>query len=473
MPELLYKLLNMWKKNISFLLVFFLFLISEIPYITSIQETCGTPWYKCINYFYVFLWSLPTLVILVYIIFMRNYMPKAKKNTKGIVFYIINANEKQYEAITKKFIAQFEKAVLRETPEYSVVVIDDYHSKKYYSILCDTQTNDDGQTQAKILQKRRGCIAILIDCINGGDGEDLFCHMTTRVGVTHQTLSPEIRDYLVRDISIAFYPLRNVDIMKLSETSDLSNYSISMDVICKYILASTCFHCGDFQEAINLLEIISNSISAKKDLPDAIIPIKNVLSERLAVCYKVKAQFEYNMYCMDHNENHLVKVREAINNKHCKAVYGSDNKILEGICCFVLEKDVKYALKCMDSYNKKNAVIKYNKIFLLLYSDCTANIIGKAYNIYKSFETLSTPVQDQIEAFTYHEYQKDNSKKQLLLILFFIYDYQNNMPLAKRCLDQFSEAFPWIKESGVSTIFEGFNEKYANINSEEGEGDSI
>ena len=47
------------------------------------------------------------------------------------------------------------------------------------------------------------------------------------------------------------------------------------------------------------------------------------------------------------------------------------------------------------------------------------------------------------------------------------------MPLAKRCLDQFSEAFPWIKESGVSTIFEGFNEKYANINSEEGEGDSI
>ena len=127
----------------------------------------------------------------------------------------------------------------------------------------------------------------------------------------------------------------------------------------------------------------------------------------------------------------------------------------------------------MDSYDnysqKKSAVIKFNKIFLSLYKKCTINTIGKTYSIYKSFGTLANSEQDQIEAFTYNEYQKDNSKKQLLLILFFIYDYQNNMPLAKLCLDKFCDAFPWVKESRLSSVFEGYIEKYSNVKCEEGE----
>ena len=71
MTELIYNLTNMWKKNISFFFVFVIFLMAEIPYVTSIQVTGGRQWHECINYFYVFCWALPALVALSYIIFMR------------------------------------------------------------------------------------------------------------------------------------------------------------------------------------------------------------------------------------------------------------------------------------------------------------------------------------------------------------------------------------------------------------------
>ena len=473
MTELLYKLTNMWKKSICFFWVFVLLLVCEIPYITSIEGLEETPWYQNINYVYVGLWALPAILALGYIFVMRAYMPKAKKGTRGIAFYIVNANEKQYESIRKKFVAPFKKAVDIETSEYSVVLIDDYHSQKYYPLLCASTINDDGRKQAKILKKRRCCVAIFVDCVNGGDGEELFCHMSTNLGVAHQSLPPVIRDFLIKDISTAFSPLREVDIMRLTETPDLSRHSVSMDIICKYIMASTCFHCGDFLGALRLLETIHNRISTKKDLPDAVIPIRNVLSDRIAVCYRVQAQYEYQLYCNDHEDAHLVAVRNSINNVHCKRVYEKDNKVLEGICSFVLDKNIIYAVQCMDAYNKKDAVVKYNKIFLLLYSQCTTKNIGRTYNLYKSFGTLSDYVKQQIEDFTYYEYQKDTSKKQLLLILFFIYDYQNNTILAKRCLDQFCVAFPWIAESEMESIFKELNDKYADIKYEEGEEYSI
>lgn len=463
----------MWKKNISFFFVGFLFLLCEIIYITSIDGTDTVVWYKCINYFYVILWALPALVMLGYIIFMRIYMPKAKKNTQGIIFYVINANAKQNEAIRNKLIAQLEKAVNTETPEYSVVVIDDYHSQKYFPILNAPIKNNGGEAQANILKKRRGCIAILIDCINGGDGEDLFCHMNTTVGITYNNLPPKISEYLIRDVSAAFSPLREVDIMKLTETTDLSQYSIAMDVVCKYILASISFHCGNFLDAINLLHTIEKTISRKKDLPESIVPIKNVLGDRLAVSYSVQAEYEYQKYCSNYDIRHLVEVRKALSNEYLQMRFSDENKILEGICCFVLDRDVDCAIRWMNSCDKKQPVIKYNKIFLTLYKSCTTTNVFKTYNLYKSFAALPYTVQEQIESFTFNEYMNDQAKKQLLLILFFIYDFQNNTILAKRCLEKFCIAFPWVFEGKLSSIFNMLNEKYADIKYNEEEEYSI
>ncbi len=473
MLDFIFKLKNLWKKNFSFFLVICIFFSFEIPYITSIQGNESLAWYKCINYFFVFLLAIPALLALLYIIYMRTYIPKAPKNTRGIIFYIINANEKQYEAIRKKFISQLEKAIHAEAPEYSVVIIDDYHSQKFFPILNAPTNNKGGEKQAEILKKRRGCIAILIDCLNGGDGEDLFCHMTTNVGITYKNLPPQISNYLIKDISTAFLPLRDVDIMKLTETSDLSRHSISMEVVCKYILASTCFHCGDFSGAIKLLKAIDNKTSTKKDLPEAVIPIKNVLSKRLAICYKITAEQEYQLFCSNHENKHLLEVRNAINNEYCKKEFEQENKVFEGICSFVLDRNIDYALQCMDEYNKNTPVIKYNKIFLLLYKGCSVKNIFKTYNLYKSYGALHNNIQEQIESFTYHEYKKDKTKKQLLLILFLIYDYQNNTILAKRCLEQFCDAFPWIFNSNASLIFKNFKKKYADVKYEEGEDYSI
>ena len=108
MTELLYKLTNMWKKNACFFWVGVLFLACEIPYITSIESIEETPWYQNINYVYFGLWMLPAILALGYIFVMRAYMPKAKKGTRGIAFYIVNANEKQYESISKKWLFQIQ-----------------------------------------------------------------------------------------------------------------------------------------------------------------------------------------------------------------------------------------------------------------------------------------------------------------------------------------------------------------------------
>lgn len=471
MPDKFDVIINSWKKNISFLFVLVLFLSSEILYITSIVSTADSAWYERINLVYVAFVASPSLVALAYIVYKRLRVPKAKRGTKGIAFYVVNANTKQYEAINKKFIGNFQRSLNSENSEYSVIVIDDYHSEKYYPLLCRA-SKDSGEQQAKMLEKRRCCAAILIDCQNGGDGEELFCRMTMNIGIAHHSLPPQIKELMVKDISLAFAPLQEIDIMKITETPDFSQHSFSFEIIYKYILASTAFHCGDHLGALSHLTTIERKILCSSELPSAVLPISRVLGDRIAACYRVQALIEYQKYCIDRRDEHLLLVREAISNEHCKSEYDGDNKILEGICSFVLDRDVNYAMKCMDAYKRNDPVIKFNKVFLSLYSKCTTNNVFKAYNLYKGrgFSSLSEEVQDQIEGFTYNEYNKDKSKKQLLLILFLIYDSQGNNPiLAKRCLDQFCEAFDKIVLGDAASIFGQFREKYKDVVEDDGE----
>lgn len=464
----MYSVSNLWKKDTSFLWTFVLFLVPEITYITSIESTADAAWYQRINVFFVILWAIPALVCLGIILWKRAYMPKAPKNTKGIIFYIVNADAKQYKAINQKFIKPLKEMVAAEMPEYSVVVIDDYHSQKYYPMLCE-KVVDDGEKQVKVLERRRGCIAVSIDCENGGDGEALFCHMKTTLGVTFSSIPSAIMPYLLKDISAAFLPLRNVNIMKLTETPDLSRYSFSLDVALKYVLASIRFHCGDFAEAIKLLETIESKLAKTDDYPQTVSPIATVLSNRLAICYRVYAQSEYQSYCVDRDEKHLVEIRRAINNKHCKKEYQYDTKVLEGICCFILDKDIRHAIQCMNAYNGKESVVKFNKAFLYLYERCTVTNMYKVYNLYKSFETLPDDIQAQIETFTYCEFKKDKTKKQLLWILFFIYDCWGNSILAKRCFEQFCTAFPWVAQGQTAMVINELGKKYADVCYDEGE----
>ena len=57
---------------------------------------------------------------------------------------------------------------------------------------------------------------------------------------------------------------------------------------------------------------IKQSTSKKNDLPQVVMPIKNVLDDRFAVCYRVYAQFEYQKYCEDRDEKHLIIIRSCI-----------------------------------------------------------------------------------------------------------------------------------------------------------------
>lgn len=462
----------MWRYNFSYFLSVVLLFACEVPYITSIVPSNGVAWLECANPFYLILWALPGVASIVYISARRLCIPKAPKDTRGIAFCVINASEKQQKDIYQKLIKPFAEVVNTEMPGYSVVTMDEYHSRKFYPLLSKNDARYRPK-QNKLLEKRGCRAAILIDYTSGNDGDALFCRMKLDLRVVYKDLPVLVEEFLIKDISNAFLPLRKLDVTKLGEIVEMAQHSSCIGIVCQYILASTCYHIGDFSEAVRLLEIINNIATTLDSIPKEVAPIISSLNYKIAISYRLLARCEYGKYCDDCNEVHLHTIRNAISNKYCKQIFEKDNKILEGICFFALDGNIKKALQCMDQHLRKDPVIKYNKAFLFMYDQCSSQNVSRTYSIYKSFGELPIVAKKQIEAFTFHEYEKDRNKKQLLWILFFVYDYQGNTVLAKRCLEQFCEAFPWVLSNKDTAFVHKLIEKYSGVQYDETEEYSI
>lgn len=452
-----FKALIDWRKNTSFFMLVLLLITTEAPYLANLKNTPDSPWYNNINYILIILLTVPAVLVGAYILFKRNYIPKAKNAKTGIVFCISYTEPQQYKTIYDKFIKPFKRLInINRLNEYDVVIVNDYVAEKY----CQRFEKHGKDAELKFLKKSNCQILILGDCVNGGDGEDLFCKLNLTLGIVHPALIRPVEQLLCRDIGVAFSPLEKTIISKKTQTKDFEDNTDILQYVFKFILATTRLYCNNVEDAIKLfLEI--KSLPTSSDRP-TILQIKESIDYRLGVCYYVYAKQQYMMYQSTRDPVYLEAVFKAIN-MPCIKLVKYDIMVLKGICLFVLNKDVAGAISCMNSA-KSDPVIKFNKVFLKLYRNNTQTNINKAYHTYKYIDKLPQVTVDELERFIYDVYKQDEQRTQLMFLLSMIYNHQGNDVLAKYCYDIFCKNNGYIKDApSLKPVLDFFDNEYKDV----------
>ena len=457
---------NMWKSNWSFFWSTLVLFACTTIYIRDLNPTEGKTLLESINWFVIVAFLFIYFCVIGAILFKRMYIPRANKKKTGIVIYVNNAADKQFTSINEQFIRPFIDLVNSETNEFDIIVVDDYHSHKYFRELSQ-KNNDNNETKIKILNDRRCKIAILMNCLGGGEKDSVFCSIESCLVVAHREIPKVLNEMLKRDISSAFAPLKQIKVYYETQSNDFECFTKSLNIVFKYILATTYLHCGYFVPALKMLEIIEGYNFSNNQI-NSVAQIQKAIPDRIGFCNAVIAIHEYQCYLDSDNLDHLKAARQHAGNIYTKKYYPDKFYNLEGICCYLIDKDIESAIVCMDKMNRSLLLAKFNKTFLLMYKSCTNNNVYRSFEIYNRFSNLDESDQTQIEDFICKEYHKDNSKKQLLLLLFLIFDHQGNKPLAKYCLAQFCETYKSIVNSvELSDKFKKINEAYLNIEYDE------
>lgn len=344
--------------------------------------------------------------------------------------------------------------------------MDDYHSK-IISTKIEKYTNQEDKSKiVKILGEYNCKISINVDCINGGEGENLLCKLKMNVGFVHPQISEIAQKLLEKDMGIALEPVKNIIISKDHETDDFENYTRSVNYIFMFVFATVNLHCGCFEAAVKLFEEIYDLIASETTLINSLYLIKTSLPNRIGFCNAVMAQVNYNLYCENRDSKYLIAVRKCIDNVHCKKFNDKSLVVLRGICYFVIDKNIKAAEQCMNEASKNDPVIKFNKVFLKLYGNPSATNFLKSYHTYKYLNKLNQNSIEQIEGLVYDEYSNNTGKWQLLFLLFMIYDYQNNDKLAKKALILLcsnESAKQVIATESFGSIIDSFEKKYKDV----------
>ena len=437
----------------------FLILIAAVTAnYNNLKSTPDSLWYNNIDYVLLILLTIAPILVGAYIIFMRTYIPKAKKGKIGIVFCISYTEPQQYKTICDKFVRPFKKLInANHLNKYDVVIVNDFVAAKYYQRF-EEYGKDAG---LKFLKKSNCQILILGDCINGGEGEELFCKLNLTLGIIHPTLIQAMEQLLWHDISVAFSPLKKIVINKKTQTQDFESNADILQYVFKFILATTQLYCNNIEEATKLfLEI--KSLPTFSNCP-TIDQIKQTLDNRLGLCYFVFARQQYSLYQTSRDASYLQSALGAINMPYIKSIK-YDVNVLKGICLFVLNRDVEGAINCMNTAERNDPILKFNKVFLKLYQNNSSTNINKAYYTYQSIDKLPQQTIEELERFIYDAYKQDEEKTQLLFLLSMIYNYLGNSVLAKYCYDIFYQKNPHIQSApSLKAVLNFFNEEYKNI----------
>lgn len=463
---------NMWKSNWSFFWSSLIFVGGTTLYIQNINPTEGKTLLESINGFVIAVFILIYFCVIGAILFKRLYIPRANKKKTGIAIYVNNAADKQFKSINEQFIRPFVNLVNSETNEFDIIVVDDYHSQKYFSEL-SKKSDDNNEAKVKILDDRRCKVAILMNCLSGGEKDSVFCSIESCLVVAHRGLPKVLNEMLKRDISSAFAPLKQIKVYYETQSNDFECYTKSLNVVFKYILSTTYLHCGYFLPALKMFEILDGYNFSINQI-SSVAEIQRAIHDRIGFCNAAIAIHEYQCYLNSDDPVRLKSARQHANNIYTQKYYPDKFYNLEGICCYLIDKNIESAIVCMDRMTGSILLAKFNKAFLLMYKSCTVNNVYRSFELYKRFSNLEESDQTQIEDFICKEYNKDNSKKQLLLLLFLIFDYQGNKPLAKYCLTQFCENYKALVNSvQLSDKFVKIKEAYADVEYDENMASNI
>ena len=214
-------------------------------------------------------------------------LPKARRNSLGILFAINFPEENLSKQVSDKFIKPFEDMIsLQKETDYCVVMLDDYNVVKWKTNVIE----NDKDKVIRLLKLTRCKVIIFGTCILGGEQEDLKCKLTLGAGIAPIELDEKRSALLSNDITNVFMPIRDIEIMKCSETKDFEKISTQLKYAFLYVLASTALLCGKFKEARERFLKLNKELSFEKRNIPAINDIKAVVVSRLqASCLFVAA----------------------------------------------------------------------------------------------------------------------------------------------------------------------------------------
>ncbi|HAN21953.1 MAG TPA: hypothetical protein DCP51_09855 [Clostridiales bacterium] len=432
----------------------FIYFASILLYIINLNE-------KNINW--IILIAITIIFFLpVFMIFFKRRLPKASKNNTGIIFAIDFSNQNQFDLVNEKFIKKFIEMIndlCELNPE--VLILNDFLSSKWSAI---TLIKNEKKAQ-QLLYKTNSRILITGSCTSGGDKEEYSCYINLNAAIEHISINTNLSKILKINMSSIFQPLYNIKILKNIETDEFKLNAYQLSLAIEYIIATTMFIC----EYIELADKLYSNLNAKVSGDLSNIPVIKYVKRNMRECLTCTrlylAQRECNKFYNNFETKYLINAKRILDNSKTYLDTLTEAKNIYAIFHFWVNRDIKKSLEYIDIKSISNVInIKFSIIFLKLYSNDKLNDFIRVFSVYKKMEELDCETLNNIESFISKILELEPEKKQLNFLLFLIYDYQNNRPLAEKCARMFANNY---KNIVLDEKFKITYEKYIHIYNKE------
>lgn len=404
------------------------YLIVNIPFIRQFDVHSVNSWVEIGVIFVVF-------VILLMIGIRKRSLPKFKEGEYGIIFSFDTEDDKQISLIRNKFIKEFQYRLKNESSSYRIIVLpqfvsdkmkEKYLDKKDYEGLCE-------KTNCKFVIHGRSVV--------GGTVEKISCKIHLDDIIFYNPI-PAISHLLLQlEMNAAFKPIRDIEIYKITETSDFEKHARQLNLAFDYILGSTHLLQSEYSKAISAFEAIKENLKECDEVSPMIERLNVIVPNRLYWCYVLMSNKEILEYYEDNDYTHVKKVKFYLDKAYLNDRNGYDFHLIVAIYYF-LEGDVETALTHIEeckklSYDKG---WKISKVFLKLYQKDSFTNFMNAYKVYDNIFDKPTYTYEHIAniaEFIHKVLEKEPEKKQLNFLLFLIYHYMDN----KEDEDKYYNAF--------------------------------
>lgn len=456
---------NMWGKNIVFFWISIIFIIPEAFYWGGTSFESEKSLFEQINIVAVILWALPSLILLGLVLGLRFYFPKAKWGN-GIMVCIINADAKQFDAIRTRFYLPLYREMRKFDDNLNAICIDSYHSKKTVQLIHRCRANGNNNKVVHFLQRKNCIAALIIDCTLSGEYENIVCTLNIESGVL--TTSFRASPLTVQNFGLGnnFEELHNIRISKLNETEDFANCARASGTILPYTIACIMMHTDSYEEALQIFTSLYSELKDfNKKLP-TIRKIKDIVPFRIGLCCSAIAHREYTIYRELVNKHGIAqseRLRKALvhlENKHCLKLCLSGNDIVRSICYFLHERNPQKAMDILLKSKHHTPLITLNKTFLSVFMSCEPAILVRAKTAYKCLNKISDDVLLDAEQFIDRELQNNETKCQLLFLLLMLYDYRNDMALARETAELIARSSQFPHSYELDNIMNFYYQKY-------------
>jgi len=388
------------------------------------------------------------LILTIYWIFFRFKYPKNKKNKTGLVVAIYGESPEERK-IKKKFEKELKKIFSKNglNKIFNIIILKNHLSENI----------NDPEDIKKINKKIRSDIYFVGDVQKEKDGqkekyfldlEGMVMHMPSNKNISEE-ISYDFRNVLPKDINFdTFFGLRGCKI-----TANI------IYLAAKYIVGVASFISGNPELALKLHSGLDTEFEKYKQINKSLTEIDGLSSFDLKYLMKIKKKIPLimsNEYLSISRIDYFYK-KEYVSakiNLVSALKYNPNNYevwLMKSIHDFILDKNPAEALKSIkqaEKYSNGNYVWRYNKTFLMFWS----NKFEEAWIECRKIKNNNYPNEyltaAEIEKFNLEVIEQNKDKVQLFFWLGFTqYTKSNNLPKALQYFEKF------IEEADDSMIF--------------------